>query len=116
MTEQAGFIAREYSVSQADFMPADEDLGNDRDAWEDYCYEAAQVSRERILQCVLSSLDCDDSPLYELIDSAIKTPHEPGRARESITVLAQIGQAILNKVAAAVDDQVGLRMAFGGGR
>ena len=115
MMEQAGFIAREYSVSPDAFIPADA-LEDEHDGWQDYCAEASKVDRERILECVLSSLDSDDSPLYELIDSAKKTPHEPGRARESITILAQIGQAILNRVAAAVDDQVGLRMAIGGGR
>jgi hypothetical protein len=111
MIEQAGFVAHEYSVSPADFIPADDDLEDNRDPWEDYCYEARQVDRTRVLECVLSSLDSDDSPLYALIDSCLKDPQEPGRARESITVLAQIGQAILDRVAVAVDDQVNLRLA-----
>ena len=116
MMEQAGFVAREYSLSAVDLIPPD-DLEDEQDThWLDYCHEAAQVSRERILECVLSSLDTDDSPIYAIIDSALATPHEPGRARESITVLAQIGQAILDRVASAVDDAVGLRMAIGGGR
>jgi hypothetical protein len=92
------------------YSPADE-AEDDRDPWQDYCFEASKVSRERILECVLSSLDTDDSPIYALIDSALKDPHEPGRARESITILAQIGQAILDRVASAVDDQVNLRVA-----
>jgi hypothetical protein len=114
MMEQAGFVAREYSISPDAFIPADE-LEDEQDTrWLDYCHEAAQINRQRILECVLSSLDTDDSPLYALIDSALATPHEPGRARESITVLAAVGQAILDRVAAAVDDAVGLRMAIGG--
>jgi hypothetical protein len=112
MQSQA-FLPAAYSLSAIDLIP--EDLEEDDRQWQDYCLEASKVDRQRILECVLSSLDTDDSPLYALIDSAIATPHEPGRARESITVLAQIGQAILNKVAAAVDDQVGLRMTIGGG-
>jgi hypothetical protein len=111
MIEQAGFVAHEYSVSPADFIPADEDLDDNRDPWDDYCYEARQVDRQRVLKCVLSSLDTDDSPLYALIDSALATPHEPGRARESITLLAQIGQALLDRVAASVDDLTNLRLA-----
>ena len=116
MMEQAGFVAREYSVSPDAFIPADEPEDEQDTRWQDYCLEASKVDRQRILECVLSSLDADDSPLYTLIDSCLKDPQEPGRAHESITVLAQIGQAILNKVAAAVDDQVGLRMAIGGAR
>jgi hypothetical protein len=115
MIEQAGFVAHEYSLSAVDLIPPD-DFEDERDGWQDYCYEASKLDRQHILDAVLSSLDTDDSPLYALIDSAIATPHEPGRARESITVLAQIGQAILDRVASAVDDQVGLRMAIGGAR
>jgi hypothetical protein len=92
------------------YIASDEPEDN-HDAWQDYCFEASKVSRERILECVLSSLDTDDSPLYTLIDSCLKDPQEPGRSRESITVLAQIGQALLNKIAASVDDQVNLRLS-----
>jgi hypothetical protein len=59
--------------------------------WQEYCRCAATVDRQRILEVVLSDLDSEDSPLYALIHSARKTPHEPGRARESLTVLASIG-------------------------
>jgi hypothetical protein len=114
MTDQE-FSPQMYSPATEDMIP-DDDVEDGADAWQDYCFEAARVDRQRVLDCVLSSLDSDDSPLYALIDSAIATPHEPGRARESITVLAQIGQAILDRVASAVDDQVNLRMAIGGGR
>jgi hypothetical protein len=104
------FIARDYSLSPTDLLPPD-DFEDDRDPWDDYCAEARQVDRARVLECVLSSLDTDDSPIYGIIDSCLKEPCEPGRARESITILAQIGQAILNKVAASVDEQVNLRLA-----
>jgi hypothetical protein len=114
MTDQE-FSPQMYSPATEDMIP-DDDVEDGADAWQDYCFEAAHVDRQHVLDCVLSSLDCDDSPLYTLIDSAIKTPHEPGRARESITVLAQIGQVILDRVASAVDDQVSLRMAIGGAR
>ena len=92
-------------------IPPDEDLDVEHDGWADYCTEAAQVDRARVLECVLSSLDTDDSPLYTLIDSCLKDPQEPGRARESITILAQVGQALLDRVAAAVDDQTNLRLS-----
>jgi hypothetical protein len=98
------------SPDASDYIPADEPE-DDHEAWQDYCFEASKVDRQRILECVLSSLDTDKSPLYALIDTALKDPHEPGRARESLTVLAAVGQSILNLVAAAVDDQVNLRMA-----
>jgi hypothetical protein len=99
-----------YSPDASYYIPADE-IEGDRDPWQDYCAEAAHVDRQRVLECVLSSLDTDDSPIYALIDSCLKDPPEPGRARESITILAAIGQSILNIVAAAVDDAVNLRMA-----
>jgi hypothetical protein len=110
LMESQVFSPAAYAPDASDYLPP-EDIDEDHDPWQDYCAEASHVSRERILECVLSSLDTDDSPLYALIDSAIATPHEPGRARESITVLAQIGKAILDRVAASVDDQVNLRMA-----
>jgi hypothetical protein len=100
----------------ASYYIPDDEPEDDHDAWQDYCFEAAHVDRQRVLECVLSSLDTDDSPLYALIDSCLKDPQEPGRARESLTVLAALGQSILNLVAAAVDDQVNLRMAIGGAR
>jgi hypothetical protein len=113
--ESQVFSPGSYSPDASYYIPDDEP-DEDHDAWQDYCFEASNVDRQRVLECVLSSLDTDDSPLYALIDSALKTPHEPGRARESITVLAAIGQAILDRVASAVDDGVNLRMAIGGGR
>jgi hypothetical protein len=106
------FSPAAYSPDAIEYIPADEPE-DEHDAWQDYCFEASKVDRQRVLECVLSSLDTDESPLYALIDSALKDPHEPGRARESLTVLASIGQAILDRVAAAVDDQVNLRMAVG---
>jgi len=108
--ESQVFVAASYSPDATDYIAADEPE-DDHDAWADYCFEASKVSRERILECVLSSLDTDESPLYALIDSCLKDPQEPGRARESITVLTSLGQAILNRVAASVDDQVNLRLA-----
>jgi hypothetical protein len=114
MMEQ-GFSPQMYSPATEDLIP-DDDVEDGANAWQDYCFEAAHVDRQHVLDCVLSSLDSDDSPLYALIDSAIKNPHEPGRARESITVLAALGQSILDRIASAVDDQVNLRMAIGGGR
>ena len=115
MNESQVFSPADYSPDASDYIPADEPE-DDRDPWQDYCLEASKVDRQRILECVLSSLDTDDSPLYALIDSAIATPHEPGRARESITILAALGQTILDRVASAVDDQVSLRTAIGGAR
>ena len=112
--ESQQFSATACSPDASYYIPGDEP-GDDYDAWQDYCFEASKVSRERILECVLSSLDTDDSPIYALIDSCLKDPQEPGRARESLTVLAAVGQSILNLVAAAVDDQVNLRLAGIGG-
>jgi len=111
--ESQQFSPAAYSPDASYYMPADE-LENDRDPWQDYCAEAAHVDRQHVLDAVLSSLDTDDSPIYALIDSCLKDPPEPGRARESITILAALGQSILNMVAASVDDQVNLRLATGG--
>jgi hypothetical protein len=113
--ESQQFSPAACSPDASYYIPADE-LEDERDPWQDYCLEASKVDRQHILDAVLSSLDADDSPLYALIDSALATPHEPGRARESITVLAKVGQALLDRVAAAVDDQVSMRMAIGGAR
>jgi len=113
--ESQQFSPAAYSPAASYYIPADEPEDN-RDPWEDYCYEARQLDRQHILDAVLSSLDTDDSPLYGMIDSCIKDPCEPGRARESLTTLAAVGQGILDRVAAAVDDAVGLRMAIGGAR
>jgi hypothetical protein len=78
--------------------------------WLEYCRVASTIDRARILECVLSDLDAEDSTLYPFIDDALHEPHEPGRARESITKLAALGQAVLDLIAHAVDDQVNLRM------
>ena len=77
--------------------------------WQEYCRCAATVDRQRILEVVLSDLDSEDSPLYALIDSARRPRMNPA-GHESLTVLASIEQAILDRVAKAVDDQVNLRM------
>jgi hypothetical protein len=104
---------KDYSVSPVDLLPDDDDEDADVQ-WLDYCRIAATVDRQHVLECVLSGLDTEDSPLYDLIDSALQAPHEPGRPKESITVLAGIGKRILHLVAKAVDDAVGLRQAIGG--
>ena len=109
MNDAQAFLARDFSLSPTDLLPDD---CEDADVqWLEYCRCAATVDRQHVLECVLSDLDSETSPLFELIDSAIQEPHEPGRPRENITVLARIGQAMLELVAKAVDDQVNLRMA-----
>jgi hypothetical protein len=113
--ESQVFMPADYSPDANYYVPADEPE-DEHDGWHDYCYEASKLDRQHILDAVLSSLDTDDSPLYGIIDTCMKDPPEPGRARESITVLAALGQAILDRVASAVDDQVNLRMAIGGAR
>jgi hypothetical protein len=105
------FRFSDYSLAPTDLIPGDdaEDVGVDVQ-WLEYCRVASTIDRARILEVVLSDLDAEDSPLYPFIDDALHEPHEPGRARESITKLAQLGQAILDRMAKAVDDQVNLRM------
>jgi hypothetical protein len=95
---------------EANLVPPDEP---DADVhWLEYCRQALQVNKHHVLECVLSDLDTGEaSPLWPHIVSACQVPHEPGRARESITILAQLGQALLECIARAVDDQVNLRMA-----
>jgi hypothetical protein len=115
MASQALFF-KDFSLSQVDLIPDDFEDEDTDVQWREYCRIAATVDRQHILECVLSALDCEDSPLYDLIDSALQEPHEPGRPKESITVLAGIGRAILHLVAKAVDDQVNLRMAVEVGR
>jgi hypothetical protein len=92
-------------------LPDDDFEDDDNIQWQEYCRMASTLDRARILEVVLSDLDADDSPLYEFIDSALHEPHEPGRPKESITKLAQLGQSLLSLIARAVDDAVGLRMA-----
>ena len=79
--------------------------------WLDYCAEAAKVNRVHVLDCVLSDLDTEDSPLFEFIDDAIQNPHEPWRPKVNVMDLARLGKAVLHLIAKAVDDQVGLKMA-----
>lgn len=113
MESQQAFLPADYSLRTEDLIPDDDFDFEDNDSqWMDYLAEAAKVNRTDILQAVLSDLDAEDSPLYDLIDKAIEEPFVPGeRPRENIMVLAKLGQAILTMVAKAVDDAVGLRMA-----
>lgn len=111
MCDAQVFLPRDYSLNPVDLVP-DDDIEDDADVrWLHYCEVAATVDRQHILECVLSDLDADDSPLFEFIDEAIRDPHEPGRARDSVTNLARLGQSLLNLIAKAVDDAVNLRMA-----
>jgi hypothetical protein len=107
------FSFKDYSLSPVDLIQDDDEIDPDV-SWLEYCRIAATLDRQHILECVLSDLDAEDSPLFDLIDSAIQEPHEPGRPRESITVLAGIGKALMELVANAVDDQVNLRLATSG--
>jgi hypothetical protein len=106
------FIIRELTMSlQAIAHYADDvEDAEQHDQWREYCHVASTLDRARILEVVLSDLDAEDSPLYPFIDDALHEPHEPGRARESITKLAALGQSVLHLIAKAVDDQVHLRM------
>jgi hypothetical protein len=115
--ESQVFAPAMYSLRTTDLLPPDDFDDEDPDAqWMEYCRCAAQMDRQHILECVLDDLDAEDSPIYDLIDSAIQEPHEPGRPKESITVLAGIGKAILHLVAKHIDDAVSMHMAMGVGR
>jgi hypothetical protein len=107
--ESQVFSPDTYSLRPTDLLP-DDDFEDDDLQWLEYCRCASQVNRQHILECVLSDLDADDSPLYEFIDDAMANPHEPGRPKANITDLAKLGQQILNLVAKVVDEQVNLRM------
>jgi hypothetical protein len=107
--ESQQFSPAAYSLPEQDLIA--DDFEDDNQSWQEYCRCAATVDRQHILECVLSDLDAEDSPLYEFIDDAIRNPHEPGRPKANITDLARLGQTILNCIAKAVDDQVNLRMA-----
>jgi hypothetical protein len=110
--ESQQFSPAAYSPDPTYYTP-DDDFKHEDDhmPWQEYCRIASTIDRTRILEVVLSNLDCDDSPLFEFIDSALHELHELGRPKESITKLAQLGQSLLNFIAKAVDDQVNLRMA-----
>jgi hypothetical protein len=110
--ESQAFSPVECSLRPVNLLPPDDFEDDAADVqWLEYCRMASTLDRTRILEVVLSDLDADDSQLYEFIDDAIAHPHEPGRAKESITKLAQLGQSLLSLIAKAVDDQVNLRMA-----
>jgi hypothetical protein len=103
-----------YRMSMQMLEDYAEELDNETDddvRWFEYCRTASTLGREDILAVVLDELSTQASPLFDLIDDALQNPHEPGRPKESMTVLAGIGTAILHLVAKAVDDAVGHRMA-----
>jgi hypothetical protein len=104
----------DYSLPPEAMIPPDEGEEPDDPRWQHYCEEAATVNRQRILEVVLSDLDGDDSPLMAWIDDALENPHEPGRAKANIVELAKLGQAVLNLIARAVDDQVNMRLSVKG--
>jgi hypothetical protein len=110
--ESQVFDPKAYSLSPLDLIPPDDLEDEDADVqWLEYCRLASTLERAHILEVVLSDLDAEDSPLYEFIDDAIATPHEPQRPKANITDLARLGQSLLHLIAKAVDDQVNLRMA-----
>jgi hypothetical protein len=112
--ESQVFDPQAYSLSPVDLIPPD-DFEDEDDAdvrWLEYCRMASKVSREEILAVVLDELNSPVSPLLDLIDDALATPHpEPDRPRTNVTELIKLGQAILSMVAKAVDDQVSMRIA-----
>jgi hypothetical protein len=114
--ESQVFNAKAYSLSPLDLIPNDFEDDEHDVAWIEYCRIAATVDRQHILECVLSDLDAEDSPLYEFIDDALANPHEPGRPKANITDLARLGQSLLNLIAKAVDDATNLKMMVEVGR
>jgi hypothetical protein len=84
--ESQVFDPKASSFSPVDLIPPDDCENEEVDVqWLEYCRVATTVDRQHVLECVLSDLDCDDSPLYEFIDDAIANPHEPGRAKANIS-------------------------------
>jgi hypothetical protein len=112
MSEQ-WFSFKDCSLSPHDLILPDEDCDDPNEdlRWVHYCEVAVKVDRTHVLDCVLSDLDAEDSPLFEFIEDAIAHPHEPGRPKANISDLARLGQSLLNLIAKAVDEQVTLRMA-----
>jgi len=111
--ESQVFSPADHSLRPQDLLPPD-DFEDDDTAhmqWLEYCRTSSTLDRTDILQVVLSDLDAEDSPLFEFIDDAIANPHEPGRPKANITDLARLGQSLLNLIARAVDEAVGLCMA-----
>ena len=113
MPEQA-YSFKDFSLSPTDLLPPDdiedEDAADVR--WLEYCRQASMVPRDEVLAVVLDELNSPVSPLIDLIDDALATPHpEPDRPRTNVTELIKLGQAILNIVAKATDDQVSMRLA-----
>jgi hypothetical protein len=109
--ESQQFSPADYSLHSQDLLPPDDFEDDDNIQWPEYCRIASTLDRSRILDVVLCDLDGEASPLFDFIDSALHEPHEPGRPKESITKLAQLGESLLNLIAKAVDDQVNLRIA-----
>jgi hypothetical protein len=119
MMESQAFLPADYSLHMQDLIPPD-DFEDEDDAdvrWLEYCRMASTIPRDEVLAVVLDELNSPTSPLFDLIDDALATPHpEPDRPRTNVTDLIKLGQAILNIVAVAVDDQVSMRTAIGGTR
>ena len=91
--------------------PLDDDTEDDV-RWFEYCRIASTLCREDILTVVLDELQ---SPVSPSTTSSIQPyiPHTNPAARESITVLAAVGQALQSLVANVVDTQINLRMVVG---
>ena len=112
--ESQVFDPKADSLSPVDMIPPDdfEDKDDADVRWLEYCRMASTVPRDEVLAVVLDELNSLVSPLFDLIDDALATPHpEPDRPRTNVTDLIKLGQAILGLVAKAVEDAVGLRMA-----
>jgi hypothetical protein len=111
--ESQAFVPAAYSLRPIDLIPPD-DFEDEDDVdvrWLEYCRMAASVPRDEVLAVVLDELNSPVSPVFDLIDDALATPHpEPDRPRTHVMELIKLGQAVLNMVAKAVDDAVGLPM------
>jgi hypothetical protein len=109
MSDAQSFSFKDYSLSPVDLIPDDEDCTEEDYRWQEYCRVASAIARADVLRCVLSDLDADDSPLWEHIDLALREPHEPGRARDSVVKSAALRQAVLDLIAKNINQLVTLR-------
>jgi hypothetical protein len=105
------FLPAQYSLSPVDLIPpddADDDVSEVDERQARYARLGRLVDIEDIIEVVCASLK-DSAQLRYLIEDSLEDPHpDVSSPRVHVSELIRMGQQVLNAVAVAVDEQIGL--------